>query len=64
MKVYPHPLKFRVMREGHQFIIEQECGSAGWWPVGEFDSLERAKMAIESVRAKEKDQDERVQVWP
>lgn len=62
MRTYPHPLEFRVMQQGHTFIIEQFCGTAGWWPVGETDSLQRAKEVIEL--AKKEQREERKQVWP
>lgn len=64
VRYYNNDGAFRVMKEGNQFVVEQDCGTAGWWACGFFAKLELATAAIEVAKKEIKDKTERVQVWP
>lgn len=66
MRFYPCDyLKLRIMQEGSRFIIEQDCGTSGWWSIAaHFHSLTDAKDAVERLKKSYDDEKDRKQVWP
>jgi hypothetical protein len=65
MNVYPcEELKMRIVQEGKAFILEQDCGSAGWWFINRYTSIANAKKAFGAVRKKFEEKKNRKQVWP